>query len=217
MNSVMRTIDLTTKILAPVAIGALISYWSQMSGAIFIAGWNVVSCFAEIYLLHLIYKWMPQLGVKNSSQESHGKNPFKECWDGWCQYFRHSVLLAGLAFSCMFMTVLGFDQITIGRHIKFSNCDLVNVYIVCFHKTLIRNKCISGPLICRLHLQSRDGRKLVRIFDCARCNSGYLWKCGLPIFSEMYGKTCNRNFGLYFEHIVPVALRRFNFHDWFSI
>ncbi|CAL8113441.1 unnamed protein product [Orchesella dallaii] len=117
MNSVMRTIDLTTKILAPLAIGTLLTYWSQMSGAIFIAVWNLISGFVEIYLLVAIYRQIPQLRVKQMhtiNQITNSNNAFKECWGGWRLYLAHPIKWAGIGFSCLYMTVLGFDQITTG-------------------------------------------------------------------------------------------------------
>ena len=35
--------------------------------------------------------------------------------EGWKAYMRYSVSLAGLALACLYMTVLGFDNITVGR------------------------------------------------------------------------------------------------------
>ncbi|ODM98129.1 Solute carrier family 40 member 1 [Orchesella cincta] len=118
MNSVMRTIDLTTKILAPLAIGTLLTYWSQMSGAIFIAIWNLISGFVEIYLLVIIYGDIPQLRLKHIDTENEpgrrSRNAIKECWGGWRQYLMHPIKWAGIGFSCLYMTVLGFDQTTTG-------------------------------------------------------------------------------------------------------
>ena len=34
---------------------------------------------------------------------------------GWRTYVRYSVALAGLALACLYMTVLGFDNITVGE------------------------------------------------------------------------------------------------------
>ena len=41
MNATMRSIDLATFILAPILVGQIITYASQICGAAFIACWNV--------------------------------------------------------------------------------------------------------------------------------------------------------------------------------
>lgn len=35
---------------------------------------------------------------------------------GWRTYMQYNVALAGLALACLYMTVLGFDNITVGKH-----------------------------------------------------------------------------------------------------
>lgn len=64
LNSVMRTINLTTFILAPIVIGAIIDQASPEAGAIFVAIWNLLSAFVEYSLLSEIYKVVPELSTK---------------------------------------------------------------------------------------------------------------------------------------------------------
>ena len=66
----MRRIDLTCAILAPVAVGFIMTLGSSVAGIIFICGWNVISFFAEYYLLLLVYRAVPRLGVKQSMAEA---------------------------------------------------------------------------------------------------------------------------------------------------
>lgn len=40
---------------------------------------------------------------------------FVTLYRGWRTYMRYSVALAGLALACLYMTVLGFDNITVGK------------------------------------------------------------------------------------------------------
>ena len=61
----MRTIDLTTSILAPAVVAQIIAFASRTAGAAFIAGWNLVSGGFEIYLLNQIFTAIPQLAHKN--------------------------------------------------------------------------------------------------------------------------------------------------------
>lgn len=118
MNSVMRTIDLTTKILAPIAISFLMSYWSQTVSAIFIGGWNLFSGIAEIYLLLLIFRMVPGLAEREEQRQNQNSGSsisnISTFLHGWKQYMTHPVKLAGIGLAFLYMTVLGFDQITVG-------------------------------------------------------------------------------------------------------
>jgi len=137
MNSILRTIELVTYMLAPLAAGQLFTFLGFGLTGILLAGWNVGSVCLEYLLLALIYKKYPALGRKKflpseKDAETHpalGKeledyNSDKEeecnsgaCWeayDGWRTYMKHPVMKAGIGLACLFMTVLGFDNITYG-------------------------------------------------------------------------------------------------------
>ena len=66
----MRRIDLTCAILAPLAVGLIMTLGSSLAGIIFICGWNIISFFAEYYLLLLVYRAVPRLAVKESANDS---------------------------------------------------------------------------------------------------------------------------------------------------
>lgn len=172
MNSIMRSIDLTTSILAPILVGQLLTYLGKIYSAAFIAGWNLISVFAEYYLLISIYKQTPQLEKKytpkieppkqqttkaiqesctkekdlldfdqmeeisllsGSNSETHIckvndvtpqarkislfasiRKKAVDTWNAWKSYFQHPVRNAGVALALLYMTVLGFDNITRG-------------------------------------------------------------------------------------------------------
>ncbi len=61
----MRTINLTTYILAPILVGQIITFGSKILGAGFIAVWNICSGVLEYHLLTNIYKRIPELSRKN--------------------------------------------------------------------------------------------------------------------------------------------------------
>ena len=56
MNSVLRSIELTTHMVAPVLVGQLFSFLGYDWTGIFIAGWNLASVCVEYTLLERIYK-----------------------------------------------------------------------------------------------------------------------------------------------------------------
>ena len=64
MNSVCRSINLASNIIAPIAVGQILYLLSQIIAAAIIAAWNVVSFAIEILLLWSIYRENPKLSVK---------------------------------------------------------------------------------------------------------------------------------------------------------
>jgi len=64
MNSACRSIDLTTNVVAPVAVGQMLYFLSQIITAAILAAWNVVSFMIEILLLWEIYQENPNLSIK---------------------------------------------------------------------------------------------------------------------------------------------------------
>ncbi|CAG5128908.1 unnamed protein product [Candidula unifasciata] len=185
MTATMRAIDLTAMIVAPIATGQIMTAASSKIGALFIAGWNVLSFFVEYVLLLKVYYSVPALQKdKDASTESSAENSFSpkqnselvesmgqsrtlmtasartksvkshskaatenlefgdkqtssklqqgqennSCWnslqrmfsgvtiivEGWKTYARYPVMLSGLSLALLYMTVLGFDNVTIG-------------------------------------------------------------------------------------------------------
>ncbi len=103
--------------------------------AIFIALWNILSVGIEYYLLYAIYKDFPALGHKKMDsepymqpsigKESHTSSSIlklpKTVWTSivdslkaWLLYMQHPARDAGLGLAFLYMTVLGFDNITWG-------------------------------------------------------------------------------------------------------
>jgi len=150
MNSVLRTIELTTYMLAPILAGQLFTFAGYVWTGFFIAGWNVVSVIFEYILLAGIYKQYPKLDKKavvvqeeqlmetlplnnevidkNGNKEPVLKPVLKpvqaaavtppsyisETLSGWKLYYGHEVRNAGIGLALLYMTVLGFDNITYG-------------------------------------------------------------------------------------------------------
>ena len=128
MNSILRTIELTTYMLAPAAAGQLFTFFGFGYTGIIIAGWNIVSVCLEYLLLSLIYRKYPALANKRSgdiaseemeemsdNDQTEEKNALREAYDGWKTYMSHPVMKAGVGLACLYMTVLGFDNITYGK------------------------------------------------------------------------------------------------------
>uniref|UniRef100_A0A3Q3J895 Solute carrier family 40 member n=1 Tax=Monopterus albus TaxID=43700 RepID=A0A3Q3J895_MONAL len=64
MNATMRRIDQVTNILAPLAVGQVMTLASNVAGCGFILGWNLVSLIVEFFFLSRVYHIVPALSVK---------------------------------------------------------------------------------------------------------------------------------------------------------
>ncbi|XP_075464530.1 ferroportin-like isoform X1 [Ascaphus truei] len=158
MNATIRRIDQVTNILAPMAVGQIMTFGSLVIGCGFVVGWNLTSVCVEYLLLRKVYEKIPELANKSRRKEEqemkqlnvHGDNehntpnevenlvtdnasticrpqkedkntcfsqiakPFHIFRDGWILYYKQPFFLAGMGLSFLYMTVLGFDSITVG-------------------------------------------------------------------------------------------------------
>merc|ERR1719234_1857706 len=118
MNSILRTIELTTYAIAPAVAGCLFTILGFGLTGLVIAGWNVVSVCLEYCLLARIYRKHPGLAAKQVGSVAQDDDGEVEdgggALQGWVTYFKHPVKFAGLGLACLYMTVLGFDNITYG-------------------------------------------------------------------------------------------------------
>lgn len=120
LNSIFRTIDLVCLTATPALAGFFFEYTSYTVAAIFIGSWNLLSVVFEYLLLISIYKQFPRLAHKqlnpNDCESSEGDTgligKLSGSYRGWVQYFTHKVRNAGLGLAFLYMTVLGFDNIT---------------------------------------------------------------------------------------------------------
>ncbi|KAK1166203.1 solute carrier family 40 member 1-like [Acipenser oxyrinchus oxyrinchus] len=69
MNATVRRIDQLTNILAPLAVGQIITFTSSMAGCGFIVGWNLCSMCLEYFLLWKVYQMTPALAIKTGQKE----------------------------------------------------------------------------------------------------------------------------------------------------
>ncbi|XP_028924929.1 solute carrier family 40 member 1 [Ornithorhynchus anatinus] len=83
MNATVRRIDQLTNILAPLAVGQIMTYGSPVIGCGFISGWNLMSVCVEYLLLRQVYQKTPALALKTmpKAEEAELKQltPQKDC------------------------------------------------------------------------------------------------------------------------------------------
>lgn len=115
MNAAFRTLDLTCNIAAPSLAGFLFYLIGNNSTAIAVGCWNVVSLIAEYLLLASIYKKIPNLSIKHFANDTSDEDLSPRVWGSWGSwkdYFQRPTKYPGLALATLYMTVLGFDNIT---------------------------------------------------------------------------------------------------------
>ncbi|KAK7886270.1 hypothetical protein WMY93_025891 [Mugilogobius chulae] len=69
MNATMRRIDQVSNILAPLAVGQVMTLASNVVGCGFILGWNLISLIVEFFFLSRVYRIVPALSVKPPAEE----------------------------------------------------------------------------------------------------------------------------------------------------
>ncbi|GFP92797.1 solute carrier family 40 member 2 [Phtheirospermum japonicum] len=122
MNSIIRRIDLTCKLLAPVVSGFIISFVSLTASAMALALWNVLSVFLQFWLLMSVYNGIPRLKETNESEEQPESNSSNRTMiarflnvpyvSAWRMYVKQDhVVLPGLALALLYFTVLSFGTL----------------------------------------------------------------------------------------------------------
>ncbi|XP_040289944.1 solute carrier family 40 member 1-like [Bufo bufo] len=64
MNATVRRMDQVINIFAPLSVGQVMTWASNVVGCGFILGWNLVSLLVEFIFLSRVYKMVPELAVK---------------------------------------------------------------------------------------------------------------------------------------------------------
>jgi len=122
INSRFRTLDLICNLLAPLLAG-VVFFIGSFEAAVFIGVWNLVSCPFEYGLLRSVFNNFPVLANKvpygtgdtqeaSTSPSSSWRSVLTTTRHGWQMYFKHPVFPAAFALALVYMTVLGFDNIT---------------------------------------------------------------------------------------------------------
>ena len=132
MNSVIRRIDLSCKLCAPVVTGFIISFVSLKASALTLALWNTLSVWLEYWLFISVYNGIPALQesshrrlsrtsqtdseVTKSTSLSHDEQSWKikitksisiiPYLNMWRVYLQQDVVLPGIALALLFFTVL---------------------------------------------------------------------------------------------------------------
>uniref|UniRef100_A0A0E0LCN0 Solute carrier family 40 member n=1 Tax=Oryza punctata TaxID=4537 RepID=A0A0E0LCN0_ORYPU len=130
INSVIRRIDLSCKLLAPVLSGFVISFVSMEASAAALAAWNLAAVWLQYWLFVSVYAGFPALSetsqlsrrraaTDDDDDEAAVAQPQKAerlwmilpCWESWVVYARQEVVLPGVALAFLYFTVLSFGTL----------------------------------------------------------------------------------------------------------
>lgn len=119
LNTTMRRIDLSCKILAPMAFGIIMDFAGSdpttraMTGAAVVGIWNLLSTPLEYFMTKDIYDLTPELAIKTLSDEDAHEQRTGTTQSTraryakmWRDYFNHPVFLLSFAFCSLYMTIL---------------------------------------------------------------------------------------------------------------
>ena len=109
-NVMLRRIDLTCQTIAPFLVGILMQY-SEFASAMFLMVWNFCSGFTEYAILRSIYYM--KLDALSEPKKYCESNDFKLLDLDPIKKYKKDFLLPGLAFSLIYLNVLGFDSTAI--------------------------------------------------------------------------------------------------------
>ncbi|KAJ3676476.1 hypothetical protein LUZ60_003888 [Juncus effusus] len=120
MNSIIRRIDLTCKLLAPVFSGFIISFISLSTSALIFAIFNIISVLVEYFLLASVYNGIPSLKEAEQRRITRGaineeiaeeRLAFIPCFDSWIVYLKQDMVLPGISLAFLYFTVLSFGTL----------------------------------------------------------------------------------------------------------
>ncbi|XP_015784071.1 solute carrier family 40 member 1 [Tetranychus urticae] len=113
LNAMLRRIDLSCQTVAPFLVGFLMQF-SELASAVFFLVWNAFSGFGEYAVLKSLYnQGIPALlEPKKDKPDLSNELSFFD-FDALKKYWK-SFSLPGVAFGLVYLSILGFDSVTVG-------------------------------------------------------------------------------------------------------
>ena len=114
LNGVMRGIDLSSSIVAPLLVGVLSSLWSELIASAFVGCWSMASLLLECYLVQRVWDKVPQLHYKQQNVDGAaeaGHATKASLMDAAKQYWHHPLFAPSLAYCLLYISVLSFGGI----------------------------------------------------------------------------------------------------------
>ena len=127
LNGVMRGIDLSSSIVAPLMVGVVASVWGELAAAAVVSGWAAVSLPLEGVLVQRVWDRVPQLRYHTTDSittpaytTTAAAGPTDTVaepaaaagwWDAVQQYWSHPLFAPSLAYCLLYVSVLSFGGI----------------------------------------------------------------------------------------------------------
>ena len=111
LNGVMRGIDLSSSIVAPLLVGALSSAWNERVASGFIGAWSAASLVLEYHLVQRVWHRVPQLHHKPDAASGASTATTVGWWDAGRLYWHHPLFAPSLAYCLLYVSVLSFGGI----------------------------------------------------------------------------------------------------------
>lgn len=127
LNSVMRRIDLTSSIVAPLIAGVLASGVGNKVATVSIGVWAIVSIFIEMLLVQRVWSIIPHLRDKTpvlaSGSPSTEETPLlnstsrpvskRSYFASWKMYLSHPLCFPSVAYCLLYISILNFGGIMV--------------------------------------------------------------------------------------------------------
>merc|ERR1711970_750740 len=120
VNVGIRAVELGTRTVIPAVAGVVMSYMSYSSVGVVQGISFLVVGILEVVVIRWIYNLNGSLAVseakdKDKANQVEGiRSKLVHLIQGFKLFFRHKVCLPGISLAMLYLTVLGFDSITIG-------------------------------------------------------------------------------------------------------
>eukprot|EP00730_Choanoeca_flexa_P001426 TRINITY_DN10629_c0_g1_i3.p1 TRINITY_DN10629_c0_g1~~TRINITY_DN10629_c0_g1_i3.p1 ORF type:complete len:568 (+),score=115.56 TRINITY_DN10629_c0_g1_i3:107-1810(+) len=114
VNAILRRIDLSCKLLGPMAAGFIMSFAGMQTGALAIAIWNIGSGVPEYWLIKQLYNSAPVLAQRPPTPDatttrtrlSSVFSTFADLYGGWRVYTQQITLRPGIGLALLYSSVL---------------------------------------------------------------------------------------------------------------
>jgi iron-regulated transporter 1 len=108
VNATFRRIDLSCKLIAPMAFALVLQFAGLTASLIIVTCWNAISLIPESILTQMLYRHVPELAIPKSAENLRSKspNPLAQIIAGWRSYFSQPIFMSSLTYVLLYFTVL---------------------------------------------------------------------------------------------------------------
>ncbi|KAH8924579.1 hypothetical protein BT69DRAFT_1280461 [Atractiella rhizophila] len=140
INTVLRRIDLISKLVAPLFVSLLTSTTGYRNAAIGLLAFQTGTLMTEFFWISVVYtkfpslqRHIPELPRHSLSKPPKGMRKLQPYFELWLQFIHSSIFPSSLAIALLYMTVLSFDGTLLSylKTHKFSDAFLAAMRAIC--------------------------------------------------------------------------------------